>query len=157
MTDGVVVVGYGNSLRTDDGLGWYAADRLASDPRLIGVTVLQRHQLMPELALDISVAALVVLVDASHALSAGTVTVTPVERAGDATTTWSHHLSPPSLVALAQELYGRAAPVFLVSCGVESFELGDRLSPAVEAALPQVVDAVVELITSQTGEHSAAG
>ena len=153
MTDGVVVVGYGNALRTDDGLGWYAADRLASDPRLSGATVLQRHQLMPELALDISAAALVVLVDASHALAAGTVTVAQVERAGDATTTWSHHLSPPSVVALAQELYGRAADVILVSCGGESFEMGDRLSPAVEAALPQVVDTVVEVIAWRVAEH----
>jgi hydrogenase maturation protease len=152
MTGGVVVVGYGNALRTDDGLGWYAADRLASDPRLAAVTVLQRHQLMPELALDISAAALVVLVDASHDLAAGTVTVTPVEPASDATTTWSHHLSPPSVVALAHELYGRAADVFLVSCGVESTEMGDRLSPAVEAALSQVVDAVVELIASRAAE-----
>jgi hydrogenase maturation protease len=142
------VVGYGNALRTDDGLGWHAADRLANDPRLAGVDVLQRHQLTPELALDISAAALVVLVDASHGLPPGTFTVTQVERASDAATTWSHHLSPPSLVALAHELYGRAADVFLVSCGVESFEMGDRLSPAVEAALPQVVDAVVELIAA---------
>jgi len=156
MTDGVVVVGYGNTLRTDDGLGWYAADRLAGDPRLTGVTVLQRHQLMPELALDISAAALVVLVDASHALPAGAFTVTQVEGASDATTTWSHHLDPPSVVALAHELYGRAADVFLVCCGVESCEMGDRLSPAVEAALPQVVDAVVEVIASRAAEHRAA-
>ena len=157
MTDGVVVVGYGNALRTDDGVGWYAADRLAGDPRLTGVTVLQRHQLMPELSLDISAAALVVLVDASHDLPAGTVTVTSVERAGDATTTWSHHLSPPSVVALAHELYGRAADVFLVSCGVESFEMGDGLSPAVEAALPRVVDAVAGLIASRAAERPRHG
>lgn len=155
MTGGVVVVGYGNALRTDDGLGWYAADCLASDPRLTGVTVLQRHQLMPELALDISAAVLVVLVDASHDLPPGTVAVTPVERASDASTTWSHHLSPPSVVALAHELYGRAADVFLVRCGVESCEMGDRLSPALATALPQVVDAVVGLIASRAAEHRA--
>lgn len=148
MTSGVLVVGYGNALRTDDGLGWHAAALLADDPRLAGATVLQRHQLMPELALDISAAALVVLVDASHALPAGTVTVTRVEPAGDAGTTWSHHLSPPSLVALAHELYGRAPEVFLVSAGVESLELGDRLSPVAEAELPRVVDAVVDLVAS---------
>ena len=34
MTGGVLVVGYGNALRTDDGLGWHAAERLADDPRL---------------------------------------------------------------------------------------------------------------------------
>lgn len=157
MTGGVVVVGYGNTLRTDDGLGRHVADRLASDPRLTGVTVLQRHQLMPELALDISAAALVVLVDASHGLSPGAVTVTKVEPTSDATTTWSHHLSPPSVVALAHELYGRAADVFLVSCGVESFEMGDRLSPAVATALPQVVDAVVEVIASCAAGHPPAG
>ena len=155
MTEGVVVVGYGNALRTDDGLGWYAADRLASDPRLTGATVLQRHQLMPELALDISAAALVVLVDASHDLPPGLVGVTRVEAASDATTTWSHHLSPPSVVALAHELYGRAADVFLVRCGVESCEMGDRLSPAVATALPRVLDAVVEVIASRGPEHRA--
>lgn len=155
MTDGVVVVGYGNALRTDDGLGWYAADRLASDPRLTGVTVLQRRQLMPELALDISTAVLVVLVDASHGLPPGTVAVTQVERASEATTTWSHHLSPPSVVALAHELYGRAANVFLARCGVESCEMGDRLSPAVATALPQLVDAVVELIASRVAAPRA--
>ena len=32
MTDGVVVVGYGNALPTDDRLGWHAADRLANEP-----------------------------------------------------------------------------------------------------------------------------
>ena len=155
MTDGVVVVGYGNALRTDDGLGWYAADRLASDPRLTGVTVLQRHQLMPELALDISAAALVVLVDASHALPAGTFTVTQVERAGNAATTWSHHLSPPSLVALAHELYGQAPDVFLVTAGVESLEVGDRLSPVVAAVLPAVVDAVTDLVAWQVTKSGA--
>lgn len=149
MTDRVLVVGYGNSLRTDDGLGWHAAARLADDPRLHGVAVLQRHQLTPELALDLSAAALVVLVDARHGPAAGTFIVERVEPAGGTGTAWSHHLSPPSLVALAHELYGRAPDVFLVSCGVESLEMGDRLSPVVEAALPRVVDAVAELVAER--------
>lgn len=155
MTDGVLVVGYGNALRTDDGLGWHAAELLADDPRLTGVAVVQCHQLMPELALDVSAAALVVLVDASHGPPPGTFTVTQVERASDAGATWSHHLSPPSLVALAHELYGRAADVFLVSAGVESLEVGDRLSPVVEAALPRVVDAVAELVASRGAKPAA--
>jgi len=31
VTDDVLVIGYGNSLRTDDGLGWHAAERLAAE------------------------------------------------------------------------------------------------------------------------------
>ena len=38
---------------------------------------------------------------------------------------------------------------YLVSVGVESVLLGDRLSPIVEAALPGLVDAVVELVADQ--------
>ena len=62
---GVLVVGYGNPLRSDDGVGWRAAQLLATDPRLAGARVLARHQLVPELALDVSRAPLVVLVDAA--------------------------------------------------------------------------------------------
>ena len=152
---GVLIVGYGNALRTDDGLGWHAAEQMADDPRLVGASVIQRHQLTPELALDISEAAVVVLVDASHGPPPGTFTVARVEEASGTGTTWSHHLSPPSLVALAHELYGAAPDVFLVSCGVESFEMGEHLSPVVEAALPRVVDAVAELVSSQLVSRQA--
>ena len=149
MTPGILVVGYGNALRTDDGLGWHVAERLADDPRLAGATVLRRHQLTPELALDISDATLLVLVDASHGPPAGTISVERLEPRGDTAssgTTWSHHLTPTTLVELARELYGRVPDVYLVGCGGDSFEMGDELSPIVLAALPRVVDAVAALV-----------
>ena len=152
MTQGVLVVGYGNALRTDDGLGWHVAERLADDPRLAGATVLRRHQLTPELALDISEATLLVLVDASHGPAAGEVSVERLEPTGDtgtSGTTWSHHLTPATLVDLARELYGRAPDVFVVGCGVASVEMGDELSPEVRDALPRVVDAVADLVASR--------
>jgi hydrogenase maturation protease len=148
VIDGVLVIGYGNPLRSDDGLGWHAAERLAQDPRLDGASVVQRHQLTPELALDISTASLVVLIDANSRIAPGGLTVSRVERATAVGGTWSHHVTPSVLVALADELYGRSADVFVVSCGVQSLELGDRLSPAVEAALPRVVDEVADLVAS---------
>lgn len=152
MTQGVLVVGYGNALRSDDGLGWHVAERLADDPRLAGATVLRRHQLTPELALDISEATLLVLVDASHEPATGEITVERLEPAidtGTSGTSWSHHLTPATLVELARELYGRAPDVFVVGCGVASVEMGDELSPAVRDALPRVVDAVADLVASQ--------
>ena len=44
---GVLVVGYGNPLRGDDGFGCHAAALLAADPRLEEARVLARHQLTP--------------------------------------------------------------------------------------------------------------
>lgn len=156
MTEGVLVIGYGNTLRTDDGLGWYAAERLADDPRLDGATVIGRHQLTPELALDVSRAGLVVFVDANVGSPAGTVTIEPVPRADDRAAAWSHQFTPSSLVALAGELYGRAPEVILVSVGVASLEHGDTLSPTVEAALPRLVDAVAALVGKHAGTAVAA-
>lgn len=151
MTGDVLVIGYGNTLRTDDGVGRHAAERLADDPRLDGVRVIGRHQLTPELALDVSRAALVVFVDASNRPSAGNFTVEPMERTGRHGPGWSHHLDPPSLLDLTGELYGRVPDAFLISVGVESVLLGDRMSPMVEASLQGLVDAVAELIA----DHAA--
>jgi hydrogenase maturation protease len=154
VTREILVVGYGNVLRGDDGVGWAAADRVAHDPRLDGVTIVRLHQLTPELALDVSEARLVVLIDASGALPAGEIAVAEVPPAAGARTTWSHHLEPPTLLALAAELYGRTAPTFTVSVGIASLEAGDQLSTDVEAAVPRVVDAVAELIAARAAGHA---
>jgi hydrogenase maturation protease len=156
VTDGVLVVGYGNTLRTDDGVGRHAADRLANDPRLDGVAVIGCHQLTPELALDVSRANLVVFVDASHGPSAGTLTIERVKPMARTETGSSHQLGPWRLVTLARDLYGSAPPdVFVVGVGVESVSLGDRLSPVVEVALPRLVDAVVELVAAEGARRGA--
>lgn len=143
---GSLIVGYGNPLRSDDGVGWVIAGRLAADPRFSDTVVLQRQQLTPELALDVSRADLVVLVDARSGAPAGAVAIERVDPASANGTAWSHHLGPASLVGLAGELYGRAAEVQVVSIGVGSLEVGERLSPAVEAAVTGAIDTIARLI-----------
>lgn len=155
MNGDVLVIGYGNTLRTDDGVGRLAAERLADDPRLDGVRVIARHQLTPELALDISSAALVVFVDAGHGPPAGTTTVEPLGPAGRTGAGWSHHLDPSNLVDLAGELYGTTPDAVIVRIGVGSLALGDRLSPMVDAALPGLVDAVAALIADRKATRGA--
>jgi hydrogenase maturation protease len=150
MTGRALIIGYGNVLRTDDGVGRHVAERLAVDPRLAAATVLGVHQLTPELALDLSRANLLVLIDAGHGPAAGTHTIERVAGSGRAASTWSHHLDPAGLIALAEELYGHAPTAFVVTVGVESLDAGDRLSPALEAALPGVIDAVVGLVTDES-------
>ena len=76
---GVLVIGYGNPLRGDDGIGRHAAELLAGDPPLDGAEVLTSHQLVPELAEDISRASLVVLIDASLQGEPGSLSVRRIE------------------------------------------------------------------------------
>jgi len=145
-TGGVLVIGYGNALRTDDGVGPAVAERLADDPRLRGVDVRAAHQLTPELAFDAIGASLLVLVDAAADLPAGEVTVRRLDAGAVAGDVMTHHLDPAGLVGLARELWGTAPPVVLVSVGVSSLELGDTLTADVEEAIPRAVDAVAAII-----------
>jgi hydrogenase maturation protease len=144
----VLVIGYGNALRSDDGVGWHAAHLLADDPRLARAEVIARHQLAPELALDVSRASLVVLIDASATESPGMIAVRRVtgEQGGTHPAATSHHVGPQEIVELARELYGAAPEAFVVGVGISSTEAGEELSPAVAAALPAVADAVAGLV-----------
>ena len=158
LAEGVLVVGYGNTLRSDDGVGVCAAEAVAGDARLGGATVRAVHQLAPELAPEMSQASLVVLIDASTELPPGHVAVHRLggglaSDAGSGTPAAvgpsTHHVGPAELIQLAAELYGGEPEVFVVSVGVATLEVGEVLSPEVAAALPTVVDAVARLAAAQ--------
>lgn len=141
----VLVIGYGNELRSDDAAGYLLAMRLADDPRLAHTIVLARRQLTPELALDASRAERLILLDASRQVEPGQVAVRRLQPVRGEPPVWSHNMDPQALIGLAEELYGRAPETYQVSLGVASLEMGERLSAAVEAALPPATETVVAL------------
>jgi Ni,Fe-hydrogenase maturation factor len=172
---GVLIVGYGSTLRADDGVGPRAAELARSDPRLAGATVLACHQLTPELAADMAGARLVVLVDARADAPAGSVSIEPVTAGrrphaahglpagasgGDdprgprdpAAGPSTHHVGAAEIAALADALWGAAPDVVAVGVGAASFAAGDGLSDPVERALPAVVDAIAGIVR----EHGRA-
>ena len=59
----ILVLGYGNPMRSDDGLGWQIAVELFRTNRSPDVEVLPCHQLTPELAPAVSRADAVIFVD----------------------------------------------------------------------------------------------
>jgi hydrogenase maturation protease len=154
---GVLIVGYGNSLCTDDGVGWAVARRLASDPRLAGVDVRAEHQLTPELAIDASGATLVVLIDAAVDVEPGQVRVRTLDANLRSASAWTHHIGPEGLIALSRELWGRAPQVVVVSIGAASLELGDGLTPVVEAVVPGAVGAVAAVVEAHGGFELRGG
>ncbi len=80
----VLVIGYGNTLRRDDGVGVRAAELMAADPRFAGVEVLTAYQLTPELSLDIATASLVIFVDADVRGLPGAIEVRELEASAGA-------------------------------------------------------------------------
>ena len=72
MTEAALVIGYGDTLRCDDGAGPRVAELFAATD---GVAVRIRGQLVPELADDMRGREVVVFVDAAATLEAGAVAV----------------------------------------------------------------------------------
>lgn len=154
-----LIVGFGNTLRGDDGAGWKAAQLLVEDPRVDGAVIVARHQLTPELAEDISRAGLVVLIDARRdSLPTGSVAVSMVRPKPNRVSSRlsTHDLDPSALVGLAERMFGPAPPVVLVSVSAAKLDHGDRLSPEMRAAMPAVLDAVVRAAhETRTGASGA--
>jgi hydrogenase maturation protease len=143
----ILVLGYGNPLRSDDGLGWHAAERLAETLSDANAEIRTLSQLTPELALPISEASLVIFIDANREGEPGelicsqvTPHLLPVR--------FSHELSPEAVLALSKYMYGVSPPAFLVSLCGQCFNLGEQLSPLIAAQLPRLVNLVSQLAES---------
>ncbi len=155
----VLVLGYGNPLRGDDGAGPAAARLLEEEKPGSGVEVAACHQLMPELAEKISRTSLVIFLDACASDPPGEVRsreIRPSRTPGDP---FTHGLTPEALMVWAGTLYGSVPRAYLVSIGACSFELDERLSPAVAQGLPEMVACVRSIIArfeEITGEKTEA-
>jgi len=144
--EGVVLVGVGNPLRRDDGVGPAVAAAVGDDLEAGGARVLEVGQLLPELVEELVGARRVVVVDASSALPPGAVRV---ERLGPGPSPatgapLSHGCSLEELLALCAALYGVTPAVSLVSVGAGSFEIGAGLSPVVQAAFAAACQAALD-------------
>jgi hydrogenase maturation protease len=125
----ILIIGIGNTLRRDDGAGWFCAEALAAALEAAGCSVHLElhHQLIPELA--IAAAELqpgaILFVDASTAI-VDTV-ATPLE---EVTTDISagHTLTPPALLTLMRRLYRVDAAAWLVQTPACDFGHGEGLS-----------------------------
>jgi hydrogenase maturation protease len=140
----VLIVAYGNPLRSDDGVGWAVAEELSRRLASPEVEVLQLLQLLPELAESISRADTVIFVDASCDGEPGELRCRPITPP-PAKAQFTHQLSPAELLGLARQLYGATPEAFCVSLTGECFEHGDELSKSVAARLPQLASNVEQL------------
>lgn len=144
----VLIVGYGNPLRGDDGLGWHAAERLR-ELDLPGTEVLTVHQLTPELAEDLSRVDLALFIDAREGGEPGSWRAEAVGSGADTSQAFTHHATPAGLIDNARLLYGSAPEGVLFSMSGESFEYREGLSEGVAAALPELLAAVAERVRAR--------
>jgi hydrogenase maturation protease len=146
----LLIIGYGNPLRSDDGLGWMIAKELA---KRIGesATVLTVHQLTPELAEAISEADLVIFIDACYEGAPGSWQCETIQGALAPSQIFAHHLTPATLLIYARAVLNAEPAALLVSVAGGSFEYGQHLSPNVAEIVPEIVSTVYEWWRASTG------
>ena len=135
----VLVIGYGNPARGDDGLG-PALVRALEQQRPPGVELERDFQLTVETAAALPGCDVVVFADAAVGCP-GQVDFRPV--AAEATpgaAFSSHHLEPADVAALARILYGWTGRAFVLAMGGVDFEdFKDGLSPEAGRVLEQAL------------------
>jgi hydrogenase maturation protease len=141
-----LVIGYGNTLRADDGLGPAVAEWLESEWADEDVRVLACQLLTPELAEPVSRAEMVVFIDATAAGRPGEVSCARVEPDRARASSFTHHFDPAGLLALAEELYGRAPAAYALTVCGESFDCTEGLTETVAARVPEVAEKARELV-----------
>ena len=120
-----LVIGIGNPLRGDDGVGALLAETAG------GRSV---QQLTPELAEELARQQAVLFIDAWLAPAKAAPQLLAIGPAAGAAT--SHRLEPAQLLAVSQALFGRMPRAHLLQVPAHAFPHGMELSQELEATLP---------------------
>lgn len=172
----VLIAGFGNLYRCDDGVARVVVNALRErlgrpslDPMDDGfgdvghaVDTVVLHQLVPELAEDFRHYEGVIFVDAH----VGGAVEEPIHEEA-ITVTYktpfvSHNIHPSTVLALTQQMYGRAPEARLISILGHDFDFGEGLSEETAALVGPAVDRILALVKTYredpiASEVSASG
>jgi len=138
----LLVIGYGNTLRRDDGVGPMVAEEV-EELRLSGVRTLACQQLTPELADPLSRSGAVVFIDAAvdHPAQVRLRRLDPSE----SSQILAHAADPRTLLALARDAFGRAPDAWILTIPAKDLGFGEQLSRTARIGVRKAVRAVQAL------------
>ncbi|MGA3065528.1 MAG: hydrogenase maturation protease [Tepidisphaeraceae bacterium] len=143
----VLVIGYGNALRGDDGVGPAIAEALRDQLSRSVADVLIVHQLLPELSERLARCRLAIFFDADPQIPPGEIRQQNLPLSHEPAQSIGHHQSPEQLLAMARELYGSAPPAILYRIGGKDFGFQLGLSEPVQNAIPRLIADVINTVS----------
>ena len=150
----LLVIGYGNTLRGDDGVGPRTAEAVGT-LRLPRVRTLICQQLSPEHSAPVSQAHTVIFVDAAVRPAAGGVQWRELSP-GHSPQLLAHAADPGILLALARDVFGHAPAAWWLTIPAVNFDFGEDLSPVAAAGLSEAlrrIKAVAEQFCPADGKN----
>jgi len=132
----ILVIGYGNTLRGDDGVGPRVAEAVG-ELHLPGVRTLICPLLTPELADPIARAGKVIFVDA--AVDAPRAVQWRRLEPRESLQLMAHAADPRTMLALARDVFGRAPEAWWLTIPAIALGFGEELTPTAQRGLAEAV------------------
>jgi hydrogenase maturation protease len=143
---GLLVIGYGNTLRGDDGVGPRVAEAVAA-LKLPGVRALACPMLTPELADPISQACVAIFVDA--AVDAPREVQLRKLEPKETSQLMAHAADPRTMLALARDVFGRAPEAWWLTIPAMKLVFSEALSPAAQRGFEEAVKKIQALCSAR--------
>jgi hydrogenase maturation protease len=137
-----LVIGYGNTLRRDDGVGPRVAEAVAA-MNLPGVRTLVCQMLTPELADQISQARVAVFVDA--AVDAPKEVQLRKLEPNESSQLMAHAADPRTMLALARDVFGHAPQAWWLTIPVVKLDFSEDLSPEAQRGFAEALEKIQTL------------
>jgi hydrogenase maturation protease len=158
-TKKILIIGYGNPDREDDGVAWHVLIDLA---RRLGQPVPTEYQegfpetddnprlffdlqLMPEFSEMVAESDTVIFIDAHTGAIPEDLIVkrlTPEYQKSP----FTHHMTPETCLSLAETVYGKTPEAYLVAIHGFQFRFANQLSPLTEVLALEAADRIMKLI-----------
>ncbi|WP_342597569.1 hydrogenase maturation protease [Cyanobacterium aponinum UTEX 3222] len=133
-----LVIGYGNSLRSDDGIGQKIAIAL-SQLNLKNLSTIATHQLTPELVEKIIQFEQVIFIDAQ--INSEKIQINKIDNINSyPQQNWTHHLNPISLINLTNKLYNKFPQGWLITIPIKNTNFGEQISPEVQIMADNIIN-----------------
>lgn len=142
----ILIIGYGNTLRGDDGVGYKIAE-IIEQWNINHITSLAVHQLTPDLAEKISKADTVIFIDAVPITDINTAkleikTISSHQK----TNNLAHHNNPEQLLSLTQAIYQKAPKSSWILVPAINFNFSEHLSPITEKYAKLCLEKIKEFL-----------
>jgi hydrogenase maturation protease len=138
----LLIIGYGNTLRRDDGVGPKTV-AVVEGLHLPGVITITCPQLTPEMAEPLSRAGVAIFVDA--AIDHPSQMLMRPLGPSDSSQILAYAADPRILLALARDAFGRAPEAWMLTIPAETLGFGEDLSPRAIRGIKKAVRAVQTL------------
>jgi hydrogenase maturation protease len=141
-----LIIGYGNTLRSDDGVGQLVSQEMEKF-NYPYINCLYQHQLTPELVEKIIKYDRIILVDAKVNLDkVQLIQLNNNQNNLNNHSCWTHHINPQSLIYLTQFIYQKTPESWLITIPTQNLSFGENLSEITQKGKQKALKIITDLV-----------